>query len=524
MGPSGFAGLILCLAIFVLAAPASAPVLAAGLASGLSAAPATASAVELAQARPRRVYPKPKLKLKLKLKPKPKPKANLKKLLKRLKPPRRLADPSRPPPKPPRRTPGKPEPVPPRYAEDPRLPLLLLIPGLIPDLTPGQAEVLRSLPRRMQLPPQGGALPQRVAREILVLVDQRRPQSLGAQLAQAYGLELLSSRPVALLGARVELFRVRPGGSETVALAALQRDPRVRSAQFNWRYFHSGERGSEASPIPQYGPSKVHLPEAHKLALGRNVAIAIIDSQVDIGHPDLRGAVVRTFDAASGADPAPDFHGTAVAGIITSRGVVDGVAPAAAILAVRAFYTRPGALPETNTHTLFGAIDWAAGNGARVLNMSFVGPRDRGLEELLAAASRKGIVLVASAGNAGPRAPPAYPAAYPTVIAVTAVDATDRRYQHANRGRYIAIAAPGVDVLAPVAGGKHELLTGTSFATAYVSGIAALLLERDPSLDPATIARLISAAAADLGPAGRDDDFGAGLINAHAALALASTR
>jgi subtilisin family serine protease len=135
----------------------------------------------------------------------------------------------------------------------------------------------------------------------------------------------------------------------------------------------------------------------------------------------------------------------------------------------------------------------------------------------------KGIVMVAAAGNAGPTAPPAYPAAYPGVIAVTAVDAADRRYMHANRGRYIAIAAPGVDVLAPVDGGQHELLSGTSFATAYVSGIAALLLERDPSLDPAAVARLIAAAADDLGPVGRDDDFGAGRINALEALELMQT-
>jgi subtilisin family serine protease len=412
----------------------------------------------------------------------------------------------------PHKTDGKPRR--PAHPRGPRHPPVLVFPGL----TTEQAEVLQSLPRRVQQPPQGRPLPQRVAREILVLVNQSRPQSLAGELARAYGLELVSSRPVALLGARAELFRLRAGRSETAALAALRGDPRVRSAQFNWRYFHTADGQRETVAIPQYGPRNVHLQEAHRLALGRRVTIAVIDSAVDTTHPDLEGAVVSSFDVVADADATPDFHGTAVAGIIRSRGVVEGVAPQAGIMAVRAFRTKPGALPETTTELLLGAIDWAVGNGAKVLNMSFVGPRSGQLEELLQAASRKGIVLVAAAGNAWPKAPPAYPAAFPGVIAVTAVDAADRRYQHANRGRYIAIAAPGVDVLAPVEGGKYELLSGTSFATAYVSGIAALLLERDPTLDAATVARLIAAGADDLGPAGRDDDFGAGRINALAAL------
>jgi hypothetical protein len=490
-------GLVLCLALLSLAAPGQAS--AAALASGLNAVPAPAGAVERVQYRRRPLVAKRKKG----------------KLPSRLKPGRVSRDAHNPPRKSPPKTRDRPTPR--KHARDPRRPRLppILIHA---DLPAEQAQILRSLPRRMQERPQGRPPPQRMAREILALLDLTRPQSLGAQLAQAYGLELISSRPIALLGARAELFRVRPGRSETAALAALQRDARVRLAQFNLRYSHSGDGRHETMSVPQYGPRKVHLPEAHKLALGRNVAVAVIDSQVDLGHPDLEGAVVRTFDAVGGADAAPDFHGTAVAGIIGSRGVVEAAAPQAAILAVRAFRTRAGALAETSTHVLLGAIDWAAGNGAKVLNMSFVGPRDRSLEELLEAASRKGIVLVAAAGNGGPKAPPAFPAAYPDVIAVTAVDAADRRYRHANRGRYIAVAAPGVDVLAPVEGNKHELLSGTSFATAYVSGIAALLLERDPSLDAPAVARLIAASADDLGPVGRDDDFGAGRVNALAAL------
>jgi subtilase family protein len=402
-------------------------------------------------------------------------------------------------------------PIDPRW---PRHPPLVILPNMPQE----QAEALQALPRRMLERPQGRPVPERVTREIVVLVDQARPQSLGSNLAQAYGLDLLSSRPVALIGARAELFRVRSGLSEAAALAALRRDPRVRAAQFNWLYFHSGDGQRGTVPIPQYGPQKVHLPEAHEMALGRNVPIAVIDSAIDTGHPDLKGIAIRTFDAVGGPDAAPDFHGTAVAGIIASRGVVEGVAPQAEILAVRAFRTKPGAPPDTTTEILLGAIDWAAANGAKVLNLSFVGPRSGLLQDLLDTVRRKGIVVIAAAGNAGPKAPPAFPAAFPGVIAVTAVDAADRRYPQANRGRYISISAPGVDVLAPVEDGKHELLSGTSFATAYVSGVAALLLERDPRLDATSVGQLMTAGADDLGPAGRDDDFGAGRVNALTAL------
>src|SRR5262249_33389356 len=151
------------------------------------------------------------------------------------------------------------------------------------------------------------------------------------------------------------------------------------------------------------------------------------------------------------------------------------------ILAVRAFRTSGrNASPETTTQILMTAVNWAVNNGAKILNMSFIGAHDLALQQLLNAATQRGILIVAAAGNGGPTAPPVYPAAYPGVIAVTAVDEFDRRYEYANRGSYIAVAAPGVDILTPVEQGGYAYVSGTSFAAAYVSGIAALLLERDP--------------------------------------------
>ena len=198
-----------------------------------------------------------------------------------------------------------------------------------------RAEYLASLPRRVQQAPQ--AQSQTVERQIVVLFNADRSLSFRNQVARTHGLERLSSQPLPLLGAHIGLFRIRGGRSEAAVLAALQQDGRVRSAQLNQRYFHTQGASQQVAAIPQYGARKVGLPEAHQLALGRKVTVAVIDSRVDAAHPDLKGAVVRSYDAAGGADTAPDFHGTAVAGIIRGRGIVEGVAPEAEILAVRAF-------------------------------------------------------------------------------------------------------------------------------------------------------------------------------------------
>jgi len=110
------------------------------------------------------------------------------------------------------------------------------------------------------------------------------------------------------------------------------------------------------------------------------------------------------------------------------------------------------------------------------------------------------------------------------VIAVTATDANDRLFRGANRGNYIAVAAPGVDILAPAPDGTYQLTTGTSVAAAEVSGIAALLIERNPSLTPSAVRKILMDTAKDLGPKGRDRDYGAGLVNALQAVESAKPR
>ena len=134
----------------------------------------------------------------------------------------------------------------------------------------------------------------------------------------------------------------------------------------------------------------------------------------------------------------------------------------------------------------------------------------------------KGIVMVAAAGNAGPKSPPLYPAANSNVIAVSATDAQDKLFAASNRGGYVAISAPGVEIFLPAPDEKYQMTSGTSFSAAYISGLAALMLERNPALKPDEVRAILMKTARDLGPPGRDDQFGAGEADALAAVSAAS--
>jgi subtilisin family serine protease len=126
--------------------------------------------------------------------------------------------------------------------------------------------------------------------------------------------------------------------------------------------------------------------------------------------------------------------------------------------------------------------------------------------------------MVAASGNAGPKSPPLYPAANANVIAVSATDAQDRLFAASNRGSHIAVAAPGVDIFLPAPDEKYQIASGTSFSAAYVSGLAALMLERNPALKPDEVRAILMKTARDLGAPGRDDLFGAGEADAYAAV------
>jgi subtilisin family serine protease len=267
----------------------------------------------------------------------------------------------------------------------------------------------------------------------------------------------------------------------------------------------------------QYVLEKLKLPDVHRDLRGDNVEIAVIDSQIDTMHPDLAGDVSGSYDAA-GVEEKPHAHGTGMAGAIIAHQRLMGVAPNAHVVAIHAFSAKAGS-PESATFSILKALDYAVSHNVRIVNMSFAGPRDPTLERAIKAAYDKNVIMIAAAGNAGPKSPPLYPAADPNVIAVTATDMDDKLFSGANRGKYVAIAAPGVDILVPAPSGAYQLTTGTSVATAHITGIVALMLERNPKLTPGDVRRILTASAKKLGP---NDQFGAGLVDPAKAIQLAA--
>jgi subtilisin family serine protease len=364
--------------------------------------------------------------------------------------------------------------------------------------------------------------PRRIAGQLVAEIDGSLSDAQADELARRHGLVRLESRNFPLVGATIGLFRITDRRTVDAVSRELGTEASVRSVQPNFRYLLQDQKPALTEGDPaQYALSKLRLPAAHLLARGANVTIAVIDSGVDVKHPELANAIASSFDAL-GSKEGPHTHGTGVAGAIVSHARLMGSAPAARILAIRAFgVAQNGA--ESSSFVVLKGLDYAAAHGAQIVNMSFAGPKDALIERGIAALAAKGILMVAAAGNAGPKSPPLYPAANASVIAVSATDAEDRLFPASNRGSYIAVAAPGVDIFLPAPDGKYQITSGTSFSAAYISGLAALMLERNPALQPDELRAILMKTARDLGAPGRDDLFGAGEADAFAAVSAVAT-
>ena len=285
--------------------------------------------------------------------------------------------------------------------------------------------------------------------------------------------------------------------------------------------------GSDAYRSQQWDFSKIRVADAWQKSTGEGVVVAVIDTGVDAAHPDLAGNVLSGYDAianTAGVSSDGNGHGTHVAGTIaavTGNGLgVSGIAPDARILPVKVL----GANGSGYMSDTAEGIVWAADHGANVINMS-LGSTSKvtAVSNAVAYARSKGVVVVAAAGNEREKgSPTSYPAADEGVIGVAATDSADKVAYYSNAGGYVDVAAPGSGILStyPAAlGMSYASMSGTSMASPHVAAVAALLKAAKPALSPDQVQAALQGTAVDLGPTGRDNDFGHGRIDPVAALA-----
>lgn len=257
-----------------------------------------------------------------------------------------------------------------------------------------------------------------------------------------------------------------------------------------------------------------------------NIEIAIVDTGVDLDHPDLKNRLVKGFNLIDeNREPDDDNgHGTHVAGIIASEtNNSEGTAGMTwynKIMPVKAM----GAKGYGTTFDIARGIIWAVDHGADVINLSLGNYQPSNmLEEAVTYAFSKNVLMVSAAGNDGSNQP-TYPSAYPEVLSVAAIDYNGNRASFSNYGDYIDIAAPGVSIPSTYFNKQYAALSGTSMAAPHVAGLAALIFSANPELTNKQVMNIIRKSAIDLGEQGKDVDYGNGLIDVNSALQKAESQ
>jgi subtilisin family serine protease len=277
-----------------------------------------------------------------------------------------------------------------------------------------------------------------------------------------------------------------------------------------------------------WGVARIGANQTWASTTGSGIKVAVIDTGIDLAHPDLKGHIKGSYNAISPRKSATDDngHGTHVAGIIgainNTFGVV-GVAPNVNLYAVKVL-DRNGSGYLSN---IIKGMDWAIANHMNVINMSFGSATgNQSFADAVKRVHDAGIVQVAAAGNSGGAV--IFPAAYPEVIAVSATDNTDAPAYFTSHGPEVDIAAPGVNIFSTYKGGTYATLSGTSMASPHVAGTAALVLSRsispaydtfitDGKWEPEEVLKKMEDTSTDFGLPGWDEYFGYGLVNAFTA-------
>jgi hypothetical protein len=309
--------------------------------------------------------------------------------------------------------------------------------------------------------------------------------------------------------------------SETAVQARLAHNPNLKFAELD-RRIEPGFVANDPYLGSQWHLSKINAPAAWDVAQGQGVTIAILDTGVAGSHPDLAANMVPGWNFyANSADASdPHGHGTAVAGVAAAafnNGTgVASVAGSAKIMPVR--------IADANAYaywsTVAQGLTWAADNGARVANISYVGVAGSSTVQSAAQYMKsKGGLVVVCAGNNGideGLAPTS------TMIPVSATNSTDAKTSWSSYGAFVAVSAPGQDIWTTTRTGGYQAWWGTSVASPVVAGVVASMMAAKPSLPAAQVESLLYSTSVDLGAAGRDPLYGYGRVNAQAAVAAAA--
>lgn len=255
--------------------------------------------------------------------------------------------------------------------------------------------------------------------------------------------------------------------------------------------------------------STTRLPAATAVAATSasvTASLGIIDGGV-ADHASVRGRVEQN-GFAKGA-PSASSHGTAVAALMVGNGEVRGARAGASLLAADVYGTDKAG---GNASAIARGLGWLAARGVSVVTISLVGPHNALLKSAVAAAQRKGMIIVAAVGNDGPAAPPAFPASYPGVLAVTGVDSLNRALPEAGRAAHTDFAAPGADIFSALGATKRAKVRGTSFAAPLVAARLSSFYPRQSNAAVEASVRKLMAEAVDLGKKGHDPVYGHGLV------------
>jgi subtilisin family serine protease len=318
-------------------------------------------------------------------------------------------------------------------------------------------------------------------------------RTVSADLARDYLLSTVVEWPIRALNVHCVVYTVDESQSVDAVMERLRSDTRVKSVQ---RMNTFRALGSEDPYKPlQSSFNAMQVEAVQQWATGAGIRIAIIDTGVDVDHPDLAGQVAERMDlTGSHLDFEDDIHGTAIAGIIgalSENGLgIAGVAPDARLLALRACWPeRSGAIAAVcNSLSLARALDTAISLRPGIINLSLTGPPDPLIAELLQVALREGIIIVAAEPETASE--PGFIAGIDGIIRVLADSAQDVEQQQRPAGA--AIVAPGNDVLTTFPHGTYNFVRGSSFAAANVSGVIALLLQLQPELTSQRVEELLS--------------------------------